>query len=155
MTSRTNHSIRSQFTSHHSATRQTTMSASVDTKKKKKRGLFGKLFKSSKPKKTSSSATVSKSNNASSAVAAARQPQRVVVKRQATPPPPPPPAPKPRGWLSRSKYFRQLTDQAFELVDQDGSGEVDEKELYSGLLLIHLKLGSYAGPAACKVSLIL
>lgn len=24
------------------------------------------------------------------------------------------------------------------------------KELYSGLLLIHLKLGSYAGPAACK-----
>lgn len=54
------------------------------------------------------------------------------------------------GWLSRSKSFHKLTDWAFGLVDQDGSGEVDEKELYSGLLLIHLKLGTMAGPAACK-----
>jgi hypothetical protein len=43
-----------------------------------------------------------------------------------------------------------LLDQAFETVDQDRSGSVDEKELYSGLLLIHLQLGMYAGPAACK-----
>ena len=45
-----------------------------------------------------------------------------------------------------------MADTAFDLVDADKSGSVDEKELYSGLLLIHLKLGCYAGPAACKVS---
>jgi len=53
-------------------------------------------------------------------------------------------------WLARRKFFVNMTDNAFDLVDADGSGEVDEKELYSGLLLIHLKLGCYAGPAACK-----
>ncbi len=56
-----------------------------------------------------------------------------------------------KSYLSRSKWFQKMSAQAFDLVDQDGSGSVDEKELYSGLLLIHLKLGSYAGPAACKV----
>eukprot|EP00546_Thalassionema_frauenfeldii_P006672 CAMPEP_0178913562 /NCGR_PEP_ID=MMETSP0786-20121207/10912_1 /TAXON_ID=186022 /ORGANISM="Thalassionema frauenfeldii, Strain CCMP 1798" /LENGTH=265 /DNA_ID=CAMNT_0020586319 /DNA_START=69 /DNA_END=863 /DNA_ORIENTATION=- len=53
-------------------------------------------------------------------------------------------------WLTRSKTFRRMSDWAFDAVDVDGSGCVDEKELYSGLLLIHLKLGVYAGPAACK-----
>jgi len=53
-------------------------------------------------------------------------------------------------WLTRSKTFRKMSDYAFDSVDVDGSGSVDEKELYSGLLLIHLKLGLYAGPAACK-----
>lgn len=43
-----------------------------------------------------------------------------------------------------------MCDQAFTTIDTDGSGSVDEKELYSGLLLIHLKLGLYAGPAACR-----
>lgn len=62
-----------------------------------------------------------------------------------------PSIPSKNTFLSRSKWFQKLSDNAFDLVDQDGSGCVDEKELYSGLLLIHLKLGSYAGPAACKV----
>lgn len=53
-------------------------------------------------------------------------------------------------WLSRTKAFTKMSDSAFDIVDADGSGEVDEKELYSGLLLIHLKLGCYAGPAACR-----
>lgn len=53
-------------------------------------------------------------------------------------------------WLARRRFFIKLLDQAFDLVDQDNSGTIDEKELYSGLLLIHLKLGLYAGPAACK-----
>mmetsp|Transcript_28341 Transcript_28341/g.68942 ORF Transcript_28341/g.68942 Transcript_28341/m.68942 type:complete len:337 (-) Transcript_28341:235-1245(-) len=53
-------------------------------------------------------------------------------------------------WLTRTEFFRGLLNQAFETVDQDSSGTIDEKELYSGLLLIHLKLGMYAGPAACK-----
>ena len=38
----------------------------------------------------------------------------------------------------------------FKAIDTDHSGGVDETELYSGLLLIHLKLGMYLGPAACK-----
>lgn len=74
-------------------------------------------------------------------------------------------------WISRTNYFKQMSNWAFDVVDLDGSGFVDEKvsfalhcprqrmpshvlivlqELYSGLLLIHLKLGSYAGPAACR-----
>mmetsp|Transcript_23285 Transcript_23285/g.64961 ORF Transcript_23285/g.64961 Transcript_23285/m.64961 type:complete len:215 (+) Transcript_23285:237-881(+) len=61
-------------------------------------------------------------------------------------------APK-ASWLCRTRYFRNLCNNAFELIDTDGSGEVDEKELYSGLLLIHLKLGTMAGPAACKVGI--
>jgi hypothetical protein len=36
-------------------------------------------------------------------------------------------------WLSRSKYFQQLVDSAFEMVDADGSGEVDEKVRLFGL----------------------
>ena len=55
-------------------------------------------------------------------------------------------------WLSKTVFFQDMCNTAFETIDQDGSGSIDEKELYSGLLLIHLKLGSYAGPAACKVS---
>jgi Ca2+-binding EF-hand superfamily protein len=54
------------------------------------------------------------------------------------------------GWLTRGKRFKELSNWAFDAVDADGSGSVDEKELYSGLLLIHLKLGCYAGPAACR-----
>jgi Ca2+-binding EF-hand superfamily protein len=53
-------------------------------------------------------------------------------------------------WFCRTKYFQQMCDTAFDGIDADGSGEVDAKELYSGLLLIHLKMGCYAGPAACK-----
>jgi len=53
-------------------------------------------------------------------------------------------------FLCRTRYFRRLCDWAFEAIDTDKSGSVDEKELYSGLLLIHLKLGSLAGPAACR-----
>lgn len=43
-----------------------------------------------------------------------------------------------------------MVDWAFDAVDVDQSGLVDKKELYSGLILIHLKLASYLGPAACR-----
>jgi Ca2+-binding EF-hand superfamily protein len=56
----------------------------------------------------------------------------------------------PVSWLSRSKRFRKWCEWAFQVIDTDKSNSVDEKELYSGLLLIHLKLGTYAGPAACR-----
>jgi Ca2+-binding EF-hand superfamily protein len=41
-------------------------------------------------------------------------------------------------------------DWAFQSIDIDQSGMVDKKELYSGLVLIHLKLAAYLGPAACR-----
>lgn len=74
--------------------------------------------------------------------------------------PPSPPLPKKpiqdrlqgkKSWLCQTKFFKDMISSSFEMVDQDGSGSIDEKELYSGLLLIHLKMGVYAGPAACKV----
>ena len=55
-----------------------------------------------------------------------------------------------KSWLCKTTFFKNMIDSSFELVDQDNSNDIDEKELYSGLLLIHLKLGTYAGPAACK-----
>jgi hypothetical protein len=56
----------------------------------------------------------------------------------------------PRTWLYRSKRFRKWCEWAFNVIDTDNSNKVTETELYSGLLLIHLKLGTYAGPAACR-----
>jgi Ca2+-binding EF-hand superfamily protein len=56
----------------------------------------------------------------------------------------------PASWLSRSKRFRKWCEWAFHVIDTDNTNSVDETELYSGLLLIHLKLGTYAGPAACR-----
>jgi hypothetical protein len=53
-------------------------------------------------------------------------------------------------FLAKSKHFHKLVDWAFDAVDVDQSGLVDKKELYSGLILIHLKLASYLGPAACR-----
>lgn len=53
-------------------------------------------------------------------------------------------------WILRTRYFRKICDKVFDAVDIDRSGLVDETELYFGLLMIHLKLGQYAGPAACK-----
>ena len=53
-------------------------------------------------------------------------------------------------WLCRTKYFQKICLMAYDTIDSDGSGQIDEKELYAGLLLIHLQLGMYAGPAACR-----
>jgi len=49
-----------------------------------------------------------------------------------------------------SSFFRKLCDDVFDTIDVDKSGKINETELYQGLLLIHLKLGMYFGPAACK-----
>jgi hypothetical protein len=53
----------------------------------------------------------------------------------------------------RSKHFVKYCDIAFDHVDSNGDEAIDETELYAGLLFIHLKLGSFLGPAACKVRL--
>jgi len=49
-----------------------------------------------------------------------------------------------------STFFQKMCDDVFESIDVDKSGKIDQGELYQGLLLIHLKLGLYFGPAACK-----
>lgn len=49
-----------------------------------------------------------------------------------------------------TSFFRKMCNDVFDSIDVDQSGEIDESELYQGLLLIHLKLGLYFGPAACK-----
>lgn len=53
-------------------------------------------------------------------------------------------------FFSKSERFQQLVKSAFESIDTDQSGAVDKKELYSGLILIHLQLAAYVGPAACR-----
>jgi len=59
------------------------------------------------------------------------------------------------GWFSflnpaNSSFFKTICDDAFDSIDADGSGTIDDSELYRGLLLIHLKLGLYFGAPACK-----
>jgi hypothetical protein len=54
--------------------------------------------------------------------------------------------------LTRRRFFQQMVDRAFQDCDTSMSGEVDKNELYAGLLMVHLKLAKYAGPAACYVS---
>jgi len=51
--------------------------------------------------------------------------------------------------LTKSHAFQVLVSKAFEVCDDSEDGVVDETELYAGLLLVHLNLAKYAGPAAC------
>ena len=60
------------------------------------------------------------------------------------------PSTKNSSWLTRTKAFQKLCAHAFAMVDTDQSGDVDEQGLYAGLLLIHLQLGMYLGPSACR-----
>jgi hypothetical protein len=62
-----------------------------------------------------------------------------------------------RKWSSSSSHilkktppFQRLCRSAFAIVDSDKSGQVDKQELYTGLLLVHLRLAAYVGPAACR-----
>lgn len=50
--------------------------------------------------------------------------------------------------LTKTRAFDALVHRAFDIVDDSGEGKVDEAELYAGLLMVHLKLANYAGPAA-------
>lgn len=51
--------------------------------------------------------------------------------------------------LNRSKAFEILVSKAFNIIDIKKNGKIEEVELYAGLLLVHLNLAKYAGPAAC------
>ena len=50
----------------------------------------------------------------------------------------------------KSKLFQKLVKWAFNKVDQNNSGAIEPNQLYSGLLLVHLRLATFLGPAACK-----
>jgi hypothetical protein len=58
---------------------------------------------------------------------------------------------RPGNLLTRSKPFKAIVKRAFKVCDNDQTGEINKLELYAGLLLVHLKLAKYAGPAACYV----
>ncbi len=53
-------------------------------------------------------------------------------------------------FLFRSKIFENIVNYTFDSIDIDKSGTIDRKEIYTGLLLVHLKLAAYVGPAACR-----
>lgn len=55
-----------------------------------------------------------------------------------------------KAFFTKSKVFKNMVDKAFVVIDADGSGEIDKKELYAGLILIHLRLAAYVGAAACR-----
>jgi hypothetical protein len=52
-------------------------------------------------------------------------------------------------FLTNSRAFQRLVHWAFSVCDNDGTGELGKAELFAGLLLVHLNLAKYAGPAAC------
>mmetsp|Transcript_9096 Transcript_9096/g.18384 ORF Transcript_9096/g.18384 Transcript_9096/m.18384 type:complete len:239 (-) Transcript_9096:52-768(-) len=53
-------------------------------------------------------------------------------------------------FLTRRKAVRNKMMKIFNSLDTDGSGTLSPDELYSGVLMIHLELAKYVGPAACK-----
>jgi hypothetical protein len=53
--------------------------------------------------------------------------------------------------LTQSKTFRKLVDWAYGVCDDKKTGHIGQSELYAGLLLVHVKLAKFVGPAACFV----
>lgn len=47
---------------------------------------------------------------------------------------------KASSWLTETDMFKKGCDDVFDMVDIDNSGTVDDKELYSAVLLVYLKL---------------
>jgi len=61
-------------------------------------------------------------------------------------------AKKGSNFIVRSVRFQKLVQYVFNSVDGDGSEKICKEELYCGLIMIHLKLAAYVGPAACRVA---
>ena len=51
--------------------------------------------------------------------------------------------------LNDSRAFRAIVSKAFDVCDDAGDGTIDATELYVAVLLVHLNLAKFAGPAAC------
>jgi hypothetical protein len=54
--------------------------------------------------------------------------------------------------LTKSPFFVKLVDWAYSVCDSESTGHIGKSELYAGLLLVHVNLARFAGPAACFVS---
>lgn len=52
-------------------------------------------------------------------------------------------------WITRSYHFKKLCRYVFDICDKNKTGAINSTELYAGVLLVHLTLAKYAGPAAC------
>lgn len=52
-------------------------------------------------------------------------------------------------FITRTDAFKKLCNHVFKICDSKGSGTINATELYAGVLLVHLNLAKYAGPAAC------
>lgn len=51
-------------------------------------------------------------------------------------------------FLTRHKYFKSLVKWAFSVCDADKTGTIERDELYTGVLLVHLRMAKYVGAAA-------
>mmetsp|Transcript_4304 Transcript_4304/g.9321 ORF Transcript_4304/g.9321 Transcript_4304/m.9321 type:complete len:239 (-) Transcript_4304:506-1222(-) len=52
-------------------------------------------------------------------------------------------------WLAKHRLFQAVVGKAFDFVDTDGTGDLDKSELYTGMLIVRLKIAKHAGSAAC------
>jgi len=52
-------------------------------------------------------------------------------------------------YWTRTKWFKRLCKWAFKTCDTNLTGKLTKGELYTGLLLVYIKIARYAGPAAC------
>jgi hypothetical protein len=52
-------------------------------------------------------------------------------------------------FITRSSYFKKLCKGCFDICDGSKTGSINKAELYAAVLLVHLKMAKYAGPAAC------
>lgn len=50
--------------------------------------------------------------------------------------------------LTRSKPFKVLVTKTFKACDTSHTGDISKSELYVGLLMVHVKLAKFCGPAA-------
>mmetsp|Transcript_2382 Transcript_2382/g.2228 ORF Transcript_2382/g.2228 Transcript_2382/m.2228 type:complete len:222 (-) Transcript_2382:195-860(-) len=55
---------------------------------------------------------------------------------------------KNRSYWTNTSYFKKLVKWAFNICDDQKKGSVTKAELYVGVLMVHLKLAKYFGPAA-------
>mmetsp|Transcript_55858 Transcript_55858/g.135323 ORF Transcript_55858/g.135323 Transcript_55858/m.135323 type:complete len:235 (-) Transcript_55858:538-1242(-) len=51
--------------------------------------------------------------------------------------------------ISQLRPFQFVLKKAFQICDKNNSGRINKDEFYVGVILLHLNLAKYAGPAAC------
>lgn len=51
-------------------------------------------------------------------------------------------------FVTKSRAFQNLCKKVFKACDRDNTGSINEDELYTGVLMVHLTLAKYAGKSA-------